>query len=104
MKVEVMFHSSSTPKVHEDAVAVYTKGALCCIELEDGMIVKYPLENIFSVCHRHGPHWGSTKDQGKDIAEDALRRLVNRGAFAHGQEDGLSSGGQVDVRDAFHRH
>jgi hypothetical protein len=58
MRVEVIFQSSSTPKVFEDAESVYTKGGLLCIRVGD-MLVKYPLSNIFSVCHKHGNHWGS---------------------------------------------
>lgn len=69
MRVEVIFNSSSTPKVFEDAKAVYTKGELLCLRVGD-MLVKYPLCNIFSVCHKHGNHWGSQqsfKDE-KEIA------------------------------------
>lgn len=62
MKVEIIFHTSSTPKVHKKAYAVYTKGALLCVQLDDGMIMKYPLCNVFSVSHKHGHHLGSTQD------------------------------------------
>jgi len=61
MKVEVLFMSSSTPKVIDNATAVYTKGALVCIEKDDGLIIKYPLCNVFSICHEHGKHMGSSK-------------------------------------------
>jgi len=60
MKVEIIFHTASTPKVIENALTVYTKGGFCCVQLDDGMIMKYPLMNIFSVAHRHGEHYGST--------------------------------------------
>jgi len=60
VKVEILFHTSSTPKVFEDAYAVYTKDALLCVQLEDGMICKYPLVNVFSICHPHGNHAGTT--------------------------------------------
>ena len=62
MKVEIIFHSSSTPKMVE-AVAVYTKDALLCVELddEDHTILKYPLVNVFSVAHKHGHHMGTSK-------------------------------------------
>lgn len=60
MRVDVTFQSSSTPKTH-DAVAVYEKGSLLCIELTDGLICKYPMPNIFSVVHRHVDHLGSSK-------------------------------------------
>jgi hypothetical protein len=62
MKVEIIFHTSSTPKQLE-AVAVYTKGGLLCVELDDEShtIIKYPLCNIFSVAHEHGDHMGTDK-------------------------------------------
>lgn len=61
MRVEILFHSSSTPKVIDDAYAVYTKGELLCIQRDDGMILKYPLLNVFSVVHPHGDHAGTTR-------------------------------------------
>jgi hypothetical protein len=61
MKVEIIFHTSSTPKIIEDAYAVYTKGDLCCVQLKSGIIIKYPLCNIFSIAHEHGEHLGTTK-------------------------------------------
>jgi len=42
---------------------VYTKGDLLCIQYKDGMIVKYPLRNVFSVAGMHGSHWGSTRER-----------------------------------------
>ncbi len=65
MRVEIIFISSSTPKVMR-ASAVYCKGPLLCVELlpdKKGrvMIVKYPLVNIFSIAHYHGYHAGTTK-------------------------------------------
>jgi hypothetical protein len=65
MRVEIIFCSSSTPKVMF-ASAVYTKGSLLCVEMlpdkkGNVLIVKYPLCNIFSIAHRHGDHAGSTK-------------------------------------------
>lgn len=59
MKVEIIFHSSSTPKIVKRVYAVYTKGALLCVQRRDGLIIKYPLENVFSVAHKHGKHAGS---------------------------------------------
>lgn len=61
MRVEIIFHTSSTPKVIRKAYAVYTKGGLLCVQLKGGMIVKYPLCNVFSVAHKHGRHKGSTR-------------------------------------------
>jgi len=60
MKVEIIFHSSSTPKIH-DAYAVYTKGDLLCVALSDMKnIIKYPLCNVFSIAHEHGYHIGTS--------------------------------------------
>lgn len=65
MKVEIFFHTSSTPKT-VDANAVYTKGGLLCVELSDNKtIIKYPLCNVFSVAHEHGHHVGTSKGQDK---------------------------------------
>ncbi|KKM69375.1 hypothetical protein LCGC14_1451450 [marine sediment metagenome] len=61
MKVEIIFHSSSTPKKIKDVESIYTKGALLCVQLDDGLIIKYPLLNIFSVAHYHGTHLGTNK-------------------------------------------
>ncbi len=63
MKVEIIFHTSSTPKVHEGVYAVYTKGGLLCLQLEDGLIMKYPLLNVFSMAHQHGKHLGTTQKE-----------------------------------------
>lgn len=71
MKIEVIFMSSSGVKVIDNVKAVYDKGGFCCIQVAnpDGpaMIIKYPMMNIFSVCHQHGEHWGSKKSlEGKN--------------------------------------
>ena len=34
---------------------------MLCVQHKDGMIVKYPLCNVFSAAGQHGPHWGSTR-------------------------------------------
>jgi len=65
VKVEILFHTSSTPKVI-DAYAVYTKDGLCCIECMPGrnkktLIIKYPLCNIFSITSEHQYHRGTSK-------------------------------------------
>ena len=63
MRVEIFFHTSSTPKIVE-ANAVYTKDALLCVELDDSKtILKYPLINVFSIAHDHGDHIGSSKNK-----------------------------------------
>ena len=66
MEIEIIFHCSSTPKVIKDVEALYTKGGLLCVQLDDGLIIKYPLINIFSVAHYHGNHLGSTRADYKD--------------------------------------
>jgi hypothetical protein len=59
-KVEILYHTSSAPKVLEDCIAVYTKGGLLCCQLSNGLILKYPLVNVFSVAQYHGRHLGTT--------------------------------------------
>ena len=61
MKIEIIFHTSSTPKRVKNVEAVYTKGDLLCVQLTNRLLVKYPLCNIFSISHYHGKHLGSTK-------------------------------------------
>jgi len=60
MKVEVLFHSSSTPKIIKDAVSVYTKGLFVCVQKKSGLILKWPESNVFQVAHMHGMHEGSS--------------------------------------------
>jgi len=64
MEIEIIFHTTSTPKVCKDVEAVYTKGQLLCVQYRDRLIVKYPLCNVFSIAHYHGSHLGSTKQKG----------------------------------------
>ena len=63
MKIEIIFHSSSTPKQIKKVKAIYTKGGFCCVQVgrkrKADMLQKYPMENVFSVCHKHGFHWGT---------------------------------------------
>ena len=59
MKIEIMFHSSCTPKRIKKVKSVYTKGECLCVQTKDGLITRYPLSNIFSECHFHKKHWGS---------------------------------------------
>ena len=68
--IEIIFHTSSAPKRCSDVDAVYTKAGLLCVQHEDGMIVKYPLSNVFSVAGPHGPHWGSTRAAQAEEKED----------------------------------
>ena len=62
-EAEIIFHSSSSPKNIKNIKSLYTKGQLLCIQLEDGLIIKYPLINIFSICHKHGKHLGSNQNE-----------------------------------------
>lgn len=57
MEVEIIFKDASAPK-RIDVDNVYTKGDMLCLRVGD-MLIKYPMVNIFSVCHKHGYHWGS---------------------------------------------
>jgi hypothetical protein len=63
MEVEIIFMSASTPKIIDAAVGPYTKGNLLCVEDKNGMILKYPLCNIFSVSHKHQKHNGSNQKE-----------------------------------------
>jgi hypothetical protein len=67
MEIEIIFVQSSTPKKIKNVYAVYTKDALLCVQLEEGLIIKYPLIHIFSICHQHGNHLGSSsrKEEAK---------------------------------------
>jgi hypothetical protein len=58
MIIEIIFRDASAPKRIE-ADNCYTKGDFFCIRVKN-MLIKYPMKNIFSVCHEHGFHWGSS--------------------------------------------
>ena len=58
-EIEVLFHSSSSPKRFK-VTALYTKGNLLCCQKSNNLIVKYPLCNIFQVAHEHGEHCNSS--------------------------------------------
>lgn len=60
MVVRIIFKDASAEKEYE-CDNLYTKGEMLVLRVGD-MLVKYPLMNIFSVCHKHGnDHWGSRK-------------------------------------------
>ena len=59
MKVEVLFHTSSSPKII-NATAIYTKDGLLCLSRKDGLIYRFPLCNVFSVCSWHKQHTGTS--------------------------------------------
>ena len=61
MTVEIIFKDAAVPKTIE-CDNVYTKGEMLCLR-QGEYIYKYPLMNIFSVCHKHGPHIGSREHQ-----------------------------------------
>ena len=69
--IEIIFHTSSAPKRCSNVDAVYTKDALLCVQYSDGMIVKYPLSNVFSVAGPHGSHWGSSRERNLASAADS---------------------------------
>lgn len=60
MKIEILFHTASTPKKCKNVISVYTKDALLCVQYKDGLIMKYPLCNVFSIGSYHKAHLGST--------------------------------------------
>ncbi len=67
MWVEIIFHSSGTPKRHEDVVKSYVKGGCLLLELEEHdadenpVIIAYPLVNVFSYAKPHLRHVGTTQ-------------------------------------------
>ncbi|MDP4158204.1 MAG: hypothetical protein Q8911_00370 [Bacillota bacterium] len=64
MEVEIIFKDASKPKKIENVSDIYTKGEMICVRVGD-FIFKYPLMNIFSICHKHGFHWGSKAHQSE---------------------------------------
>lgn len=72
MQVEIIFKDATKPK-QIDCDNVYTKGEMLCIRQKD-YIYKYPLMNIFSVCHKHGCHIGSIEHQKKNNLIPRLRK------------------------------
>ena len=65
MKIEIIFHTSSRPKICNDVDEVYTKGELLCVQHKDGLIMKYPLLNVFSIASYHNKHLGSTRSNNE---------------------------------------
>ena len=49
MHVEVELKETSQKLVYDDVLNTYTKGALFVIYREGGMVVKFPLDNIWRV-------------------------------------------------------
>ena len=62
-EVEIIFHSSSRPKRCRNVEAMYTKGGLLNLQYTDGIIMGYPLANIFSVARMHRAHIGSERHE-----------------------------------------
>jgi hypothetical protein len=56
MEIEIIFKDSATPKKME-VDGTYTKGDFFCLRIGDG-ILKYPMQNIFSVFNKHQYHAG----------------------------------------------
>ena len=97
MGVEIIFMSSSTPKKITGVDAVYTKDALLCVQVGE-MIMKYPLCNVFSVCHPHGPHWGTGRKY-----EDSQKESIRVGDWVFFVKEGKEATGQVtSIKDASH--
>jgi hypothetical protein len=69
MNLEILFKDASAPKKVNGATTAFTKGDFYCVRVGD-LLIKYPMINIFSVCHLHGDHLGS----GKSIEEAKRER------------------------------
>ena len=54
------------------AVCTYTKADFFCVQRKDGMLIRYPLINIFQVANQHGPHIGSS------IGEIPLNTIITK--------------------------
>lgn len=65
IQIEIIFHTASSPKVCKDVDTVYTKGGLLCIQHTGGLLMKYPLLNVFSIAQYHGKHLGTTRTNDK---------------------------------------
>lgn len=61
MKIEIIFHTTSTPKKCDNVEAIYTKGEFLVVQHSDKLIMRYPLCNVFSVASHHIEHLGSTQ-------------------------------------------
>jgi hypothetical protein len=57
MEIEIIFKDAATPK-RVDIDSCYTKRGFFVIRVGD-WLTKYPMDNIFSILHKHGYHWGS---------------------------------------------
>jgi len=57
MEIEIIFKDAAVPK-RVDVDSYYNKAGFFVIRVGD-WLTKYPMENIFSVSHKHGYHWGS---------------------------------------------
>ncbi len=58
IEVRVIPLHSAAEKIFTNAQDVGTKGDMIYIQRGDWMY-GFPLCNVFSVCHKHGAHWGS---------------------------------------------
>lgn len=47
--IKIWFMETSQPIVIQNAKNAYTKGRLYCVYQDDGVVVKYPLCNIFKI-------------------------------------------------------
>ena len=65
MEVRIIFKDATAEKVFHNVCNLYVKSEMLVICEKDSngekWLWKYPLMNVFSVCHKHGHHWGSEK-------------------------------------------
>ena len=63
MEVHIIFKDATAEKIFTNVCNIYTKAEMLVVcekdDNGDKWLWKYPLMNIFSVCHKHGEHWGS---------------------------------------------
>jgi hypothetical protein len=69
MEVRIIFKDATAEKIYQNVDNIYTKGEMLVIRQGD-WLWKYPLQNIFSVCHKHGNHWGSKTHKQAEKLED----------------------------------
>lgn len=69
VEVRVIFMDATAEKVFTNVDNIYTKAGMLVIRQGD-WLWKYPLIHIFSVCHKHGNHWGSKAHKKAEWIED----------------------------------
>ena len=65
MEVHIIFKDATAEKIFTNVCNIYTKAEMLVVcekdDNGDKWLWKYPLMNIFSVCHKHGEHWGKRR-------------------------------------------